>query len=98
MVRDDKNCDTLTGTTFFPINDEPFKSIFKKSEHDEIMDELAEIKRKLDNLQPSPWIPYPYPYPYVPYEPYPCIPYDPYPKPYCYCNELLWTTVDVSCT
>ena len=74
--------------------DEPFKNIFKKSEHDEIMDELAEIKRKLDRLQPSSWIPYPYPY--IPYIPYPYDDY--YPKPYYYGYGLQWTYTTSGCT
>ena len=64
--------------TFTDMHEEPFKSIFKKSEHDEIMGELEEIRKKLDRLDRPyeiPIIPYPYPCPYLT-NPYPYIPYD----------------------
>ena len=86
--------DYLEGT-FTDMHEEPFKSIFKKSEHDEIMEELKEIRKKLDKLDRPceiPIIPYPYPCPYPtdpnPWNPYP---YNPCPP---YCREIIWTDGD----
>ena len=77
--------------------EEPFKNIFKKSEHDEIMDELVKIKKKLDDFPDCvPLVPYPFPCPH-PYEkctPCPWIPYSydyDYPYPYYRYGDLQWT-------
>ena len=67
---------------------EPFENIFKKSEHEEVMDKLNEIERKLDDFpRVMPIIPYlPYVSPWIRY------PHDyDYPKPYYYGYEIIWT-------
>ena len=70
------------------ISNQPFESLFKKSEHEEVMDKLNEIERKLDDFpRVMPIIPYlPYVSPWIRY------PYDyDYPKPYYYGYEVVWT-------
>ena len=86
----------LTAGTISDYN-EPFENIFKKSEHEEIMDKLNEIERKLDDFpRIMPMIPYlPYVSPYVPYLPYPDDVW--YPKPYYYGYEVVWTDTTGGC-
>lgn len=94
-----ENIREVDGTEYTRINIEPFTNIFKKSEHEEIMDELREIKRKLDRLPNYiPIIPYPYPCP-NPWNPYP-YPYEPYcpDYPIYVWNGESYTTGGMACT
>jgi len=72
------------------------KDTFKKSEHEEIMEELGEIKRRLKDLQtyPSPYMPYP-PIEYVPYPVY--VTKEPWWHCTPPCDSTQWTYVD-KCT
>lgn len=75
--------------TYTDIPEEPFKSIFKKSEHQEVMDELEKLREEIRRLKIRrdyiPYIP-----PCIPCPcPYPCDPWNPY-YPYPYNGYDVW--------
>lgn len=71
---------------------EPFTNIFKKSEHDEIMEAIKGLREEIAKIQGG--------YPYISYPcpcPYPTDPWNLYPYPYPYIDRI-WVDGDTGHT